>query len=350
MTLSLDHFTYREIKSQHAAWAASLASVQAQAAGWTDWLQKPRAEVLFTGCGSTHYLALAAAANWQAETGVRARGVPASEIWLFPAATLPPQPCLLVAVSRSAETTETLRAVETYQARAPGDWMAVACYADRPLVTRAPRALLTRQAEEQSVAQTRSFTSMFMLTQALALLAADRARDLDKLQAVPACGQRIMAEYESLARQLAGDQKLERFVFLGSSHNYGLACEAMLKMKEMSLSPSEAFHFMEFRHGPKSVVTPGTLVVGLLSDTARAQEAAVLSEMRQLGASVLAVTESASGLVADHVVELKSGLDERTRSVLALPVLQLMAFYRAVNKGLNPDRPMNLDAVVKLET
>ena len=347
MTSLLGSHTYQEITTQHHAWAASLSAVKEQAASWLDWLRKPR-EVIFTGCGSTHYLSLAAAANWQSTTGIRARGVPSSELWLFPDSALPTQSALLIAVSRSGETTETLRAVETYEARTQGDWLAVTCYADRPLVARAPHAIVARQAEEQSVAQTRSFTSMFVVTLALAALVAGRDEDLIQLQTVPEHGKRSMAEYESLARALAEHHRSERFVFLGSGQNYGLACEAMLKMKEMSLSPSEAFHFMEFRHGPKSVVTPGTLIVGLMSDTARAQEAAVLAEMRDLGATVLALAESSDGLTADHVIEFKSGLDERARSVLALPVLQLLAYYRAMSKGLDPDRPTHLDAVVRL--
>ena len=59
-------------------------------------------------------------------------------------------------------------------------------------------------------------------------------------------------------------------------------------------------------------------------------------------------TEEASGLEADEVIELQSGVGELARGALYLPILQLMAYYRAMNKGLDPDRPKNLDAVVRL--
>jgi glucosamine--fructose-6-phosphate aminotransferase (isomerizing) len=340
--------TYHEIVGQGEAWVATLAAVSAQAAELADWLRRPRAEVLFTGCGSTYYLSLTAAATWQAVTGIRAWAAPASEVWLFPSSTLPAQPSLLVAVSRSAETTETLRAVEVYQARTGGDWLAVTCYANRELTDRASQALVARLAGEDSVAQTRSFTSMLVLTQVAAGLAAGRDDYLAELRTLPHHVGRVILDYERLAQALANDPRLERFVFLGSGPNYGLAREAMLKMKEMSLSPSEAFHFLEFRHGPKSVVAPGTLIVGLVSDTARQQETAVLAEMRDLGASVLAVAESDGGLPADYVVELRSGLDGLARGALVLPVLQLMACYRALARGLDPDRPTHLEAVVRL--
>ncbi|HLE90680.1 MAG TPA: SIS domain-containing protein, partial [Anaerolineales bacterium] len=84
------------------------------------------------------------------------------------------------------------------------------------------------------------------------------------------------------------------------------------------------------------------VVVGMLSDANRAHEAKVLSEMKALGGTVVALGES------DADVEFRSGIPESVRGVLYLPVLQLMAFYRSVMKGLNPDRPNNLTAVVKL--
>ena len=67
----------------------------------------------------------------------------------------------------------------------------------------------------------------------------------------------------ALAQSIGADLDLDRFYFLGSGPRYGLACELSLKMKEMSLTHSEPFHFMEFRHGPMSMVTESTVIVGL---------------------------------------------------------------------------------------
>jgi glucosamine--fructose-6-phosphate aminotransferase (isomerizing) len=125
----------------------------------------------------------------------------------------------------------------------------------------------------------------------------------------------------------------------------------MLKTKEMSLSYAEAYYPLEFRHGPMSMVDEHTLVVGFLSDTGLAQEVRVLKDMQRLGGRTLALAEDAaalSGWRADHVVELRSGLDEWERGPLYLPVIQRLAFHRAVAKGLDPDRPNNLTAVVEL--
>ncbi len=347
MNLQPGHHTYREIIGQSDAWSATLDAAGARADNLRAWLDQPWNEVVFTGCGSTHYLSLSAAATWQALTGHRARGAPASELWLHSNSFLPRAQSLLVAVSRSAETTETLQAVDMY--RQQGDnVLAVTCYPDRPLTEVATEVLIARHAEEKSIAQTRSFTSMLLLIQFAAGLSSGQNDYLDQLRALPSLGNCIVETHEALAQQVGEDSGIERFVFLGSGANYGLACEAMLKMKEMSLAPSEAFHFLEFRHGPKSVIGPDMLIVGLVSEAAREHETSVLAEMRDLGARVLAIAESPAGLPADDVVVLDSGLDDLARGPLVMPVLQLMAYYRAMSRGLDPDHPTNLDAVVRL--
>ncbi len=361
--------TYHEIISQGQVWKATLESFPAQFGAITEWAEQTRPvwraqtsrpagshkvkglgeEALIVGCGSTYYLALSVASFWRLLTGQPARALPASEVWLFPEYSLTAQPTMLLAISRSGETTETLKALEVFRERSTGVCLAITCYPQSTLVRLANHHLVAADAQEQSVAQTRSFSSMFLLALAAACRLGGRQDLLDQFAALPMAFGRLLEKYETLARGLAENPRVERVVYLGSGVNYGLACEAMLKMKELSLTPCEAYHFMEFRHGPKSVVDPGTLVVGIFSAAAHPLEAQVLQEMRQLGASTLAVAESGLRLPADYIVELHCGLNELVCRVLALPFLQLLAFYRARHKGLNPDHPANLEAVVRLQ-
>jgi glutamine---fructose-6-phosphate transaminase (isomerizing) len=88
--------TLNEIMSQGKVWQATLNDFDRQAKVITDLIRKPYQEVIFTGCGSTYYLSMAAAAMWQSLTGIRARGVPASELWLFPDTVLSEKNMLLV--------------------------------------------------------------------------------------------------------------------------------------------------------------------------------------------------------------------------------------------------------------
>jgi glucosamine--fructose-6-phosphate aminotransferase (isomerizing) len=330
--------TYSEIKSQTAAWSQALELVSAMAL--------PRAEdyrqVLFTGCGSTYYLSLAAAALYQELTGRPARAVPGSELWLNPQVYLSGERALLIAMSRSGTTTETVKAVDGFKTARRGDVMVISNY-DEVLARLGNTRIVVEAGREESVAQTRSFASMYVAAAALCARMAGRDDLISRMSSLPAAGDALMTKYEAMSQGIGEDITLERFYFLGSGIRYGLACEANLKMKEMTLTHSEPFHFLEFRHGPMSMVNPHTLVTGLLSDTNRASEAKVLAEMQALGAVVLALGAS------DAQVELGSDVPESVRGVLYLPVLQLVAYYRSLAKGLNPDRPTNLTAVVKLD-
>lgn len=344
MNLRGEH-THQEIFSQPEAWHAALQIIKEQATSLRDFFQSGRYEaVIFTGCGSTYYLALAAAALYRELKGGIAFGIPASEIWLYPQSAYPQtQQTLLVAISRSGETTETIQACEAFKARGQGDVLTLTCYPDRTLPQIGAINVILPSGQEQSIAQTRAWTTLYIGISALIALWTGKANLLDELSALPQIGHRLLTTYQGLAREYGSDPTLERFYFLGSGLLYGFAAELSLKMKEMSLSHSEPFHFMEFRHGPQAMITPETLLIGLHSETQFAPERAVIDDMNKGGVKVLTLGEH-SGTVA-----FKSGLSEAARGALYLPIGQILAFERAVSRGLDPDKPHNLDYVVRLD-
>jgi glutamine---fructose-6-phosphate transaminase (isomerizing) len=336
------HFTRKEIYSQPEAWQDALAAIEKSSKGLKKIVTDDYAQVVFTGCGSTYYLSLAAAALIQQMTGRRARAVPGGELLLNPQVSLTDEKTLLVAISRSGSTSETVKAVEQFRKDKRGPVIAITNYGDQPLAGLADVPVVIEKGQEQSVAQTRSFASMYVAATAMATLAARREDLRQSMARLPDCGVKLIATYESLAREIGEDLNLDRFYFLGSGSRYGLACEVNLKMKEMTLTHSEPFHFLEFRHGPMSMVTDTAVIIGLLSDSQREHEQKVLDEMTALGGHVASLGETDASTV------FQSGLAESIRGVLYLPVLQMMAYYRSLAKGLNPDRPTNLTAVVKL--
>jgi glucosamine--fructose-6-phosphate aminotransferase (isomerizing) len=268
--------------------------------------------------------------------------VPAGELVLNPGTVLTKHKTLLVAVSRSGTTSETLRAVKNFRARKQGNVAVISNY-DEALSRLADMNFVISKGQEESVAQTRSFASMYVTACVLCARMAARNDLLEAMRKLPEIGNSVISNYELLAREIGENLKFDRFYFLGSGIHYGLACEVNLKMKEMTLTHSEPFHFLEFRHGPMSMVNQQAAVVGMLSDTNHSHEAKVLTEMKALGGTVLALGEK------DADVSFESGVPESVRGVLYLPVLQLLAFYRSLAKGLNPDRPNHLTAVVQLD-
>ncbi|MYD09998.1 MAG: SIS domain-containing protein [Chloroflexi bacterium] len=338
--------TLREIMSQPEVWATALAVVDPDDPQLRSLLASGAFDrVIVTGCGSTYYLALTAASLLR-QAGCHALACPASELLLHPnSVCLPGQRYLLLSVSRSGSTTETVRAQETFKAYARSPVLAVTCDSGSPLASDADVVIAIDGAQENSVAQTRSFSSMAVAVQQLAALVG--GRDLGASRKLPATCRHLLERYGDLAQSLGENSNIAKFFFLGSGALYGIACEAMLKMKEMSLSYSEAYHTLEFRHGPMSMVGADSLVIGLISPDAARHEGRVLQEMAAMGATVLAIGPELGEY--QHQVILPVDLPTWCMPILYLPALQLLAYHRAIFNGCDPDQPHQLSAVISLD-
>lgn len=149
-----NYHTYNEVHSQTEAWAQAIELVR----GVTVPEAGKYEQVVFTGCGSTYYLSLAASALYQELTGRAARAIPGGELLFNPQTVLTGQRTLLIAVSRSGTTTETLRAVEKFKREKRGDVLAISNY-NEALSQLADVSIVIDKGQEESVAQTRSFSS-----------------------------------------------------------------------------------------------------------------------------------------------------------------------------------------------
>jgi glucosamine--fructose-6-phosphate aminotransferase (isomerizing) len=352
----LAQWSFAEIMSQHESWRDAIANAGSRSNEVRNLLQRyADAPLLFVACGSPYFLGRSAVALTRQWLGRPSRAVPASELLLYPETVLgqADRP-LMVAFSRSGETSETIGAARLARARR-GALLAIGCDASTTLFRMADGVIEIPAGRERSVAQTRSFAGMFAAWQMCAAALSEHpgaAAFRADLARLPELGEQFVARARAEIGPVAADTVIERIFFLGSGVRYGLACEASLKMKEMSLTNAEAFHVPEFRHGPISMADERALVVGLIGATAPEEELAVLREAHQFGARTLALVEAApedtTGL--DAIFAFQSGLAEAARDVLYLPPVQLLACERAVAKGLDPDTSRNITTFVHRPT
>jgi glutamine---fructose-6-phosphate transaminase (isomerizing) len=306
-------------------------------------------EWVFVGCGTSYYLAQAAAASFTTLLGVQARAVPASEILLFPSLVFPhaAPDYFPVLISRSGHTSEVLQVAEYLHAQST-EFLAVTCDG-RELELATPR-VLKLPVIEQSTVMTASFTSMLL---ALQYLAASLAKDdtfLFALRMLPERLERLLTKYGPQVENFA-KRDFEDFAFLGQGALYAIASETALKVMESSSSYAQYFHTLEFRHGPKSIVGPRTLVGGLISESGYDSEVSVLREMKELGGSTIAIANSSTDTLrkaADLLIELDLPVPELARICVYVVWGQLLGSYRGLEKGLDPDNPKNLSRVVTI--
>jgi glucosamine--fructose-6-phosphate aminotransferase (isomerizing) len=285
-------------------------------------------------------------------TGRRAQAIPASEILLAPEFVLSSfKHVAPVLISRSGRTSEVLRAAELLKSRGVPT-LAITCATQEALERLATATIVLPAADEKSTVMTRSFSSMLLTLQQLAATVAGDSKSSESLRALPAAAAPVLQPLVEKIRKFVDDHDFADYVYLAQGPLYGLACEGALKVMEMSVSYAQAFHTLEFRHGPKSIVSRETLLVFLLSETGYEEEVAVLEEMKSLGATTLAIVnrgDARARAAADLLVELNLEVPEFARLAPYLFAEQLLGLFTGLKKGLDPDSPRNLSRVVILD-
>jgi glutamine---fructose-6-phosphate transaminase (isomerizing) len=291
---------------------------------------EPNVAVVVIGCGTSYYLAQTIAANMNAN-GLEAIAVPAGE-WNLRREQFVPngKRVQVLALSRSGETTETVAAAQCSLEQGERV-VGITCEAN---------SSLTRACTSCVYAPTHPLEDIVMTTSASLML----------LVGLALAGSKITAAQVDLAQDLLERSRFKfdslvvgrtHFVYLGGGALYGLANEGALKLMEMSLSFSQAYHPLEYRHGPVSLIDECSLAVILYQADPR-EESKLAQELQSKGAKVIGV-----GGPGDLNLELSVD-DLGLRGLIALPVLQWLGERVAQSKGLDTRAPRHLTKVVVL--
>ncbi|MCD7032978.1 SIS domain-containing protein [Metabacillus sp. GX 13764] len=307
---------------------------------------------VFTGCGTSFYIAHSAAKFFQSLTGVTADAVPASELLLYPENILPENKnTKVIAISRSGTTTEVAEAVNSLAERINVSVLAVTCNEQSPMIAAAHESIVLSHIEEKSVVMTGSFTCMLYALQLYAAKLANSKEALLQLEQAAADMAEMVREAEAV-KSLAENKSIEKVIFLGCGAFQGAAKEACLKLKEMTQTFCESYSTLEFRHGPISITDDRTAIVILGSRKTEKLDRALLEDVKKHGAYTVYIggNEPAEKEKADLELPVHSAADDACTLVLYLPYLQMAAALRAMAMNLDPDQPRYLSQVVTLPT
>jgi len=345
----MGNVTREEIISQPDVWKKAIERLDSEGFGFPNIF--PEGPGMFIGAGTSLYLSRTLAHFARAISGKNFIAVPPSDILTVSEDYIGEEKPWVVGISRSGTTTETVRALQLLREKYEILTNALSCHSSSEMAQNASDVIAVDEAAEKSVVMTRSFTTMMIAMQRWLLKISGESRLMELQKKLPNIGSVLVKNRVDEIAKIVSDLKPDHIVTFGQGAYYGLACEIALKVKEMAIMPSEPFHTLEYRHGPKSIAGPGTFVIALLSDRGKSLEKDVLSDIKKLGAKIWAITESSEGLDenhADYITVLDSDLPEMIRLPLILPILQLYGLELAISRNINPDAPQNLTQVVTL--
>ena len=360
------HYMAKEIHEQPAALARTLAALDGAAmlpphlfGAEADRAFRKARSVLMLGCGTSYHAAVVARYWLESIAGVPCTVEIASEYRYR--RSVPDRDGLLVTVSQSGETADTLGALEHAQALGYEQSLAICNVSESSLARASKFRFITRAGPEIGVASTKAFTtqlvSLFLLTLSLAkcrgLLAPEQERHyLASLRELPVAIARALAVEDQVRGWAAALAPRHHALFLGRGIHYPIAMEGALKLKEITYLHAEAYAAGELKHGPLALVDTHMPVIAIAPCDALLEKLkSNLQEVRARGGQLFVLADGDTPMEADErsrIIRLPGSAGVLSPIVHTVP-LQLLAYQTALVRGTDVDKPRNLAKSVTVE-
>ncbi|MDX1527988.1 MAG: glutamine--fructose-6-phosphate transaminase (isomerizing) [Gammaproteobacteria bacterium] len=309
-------------------------------------------------CGTSYHAGLVARNWFEGLAGVPCRVEVASEFrYRHPV----PQPdCLVVAISQSGETLDTLEAVRYAKKLGFGPTLAIVNAPESSLTREADLVFMTRAGPEIGVASTKAFTTQLVSLLMLVTVVGRRHAIGDNLERhiveqllhLPKACEQVLRRDEHVNILSSKFSDKHHALFLGRGVQYPVAMEGALKLKEISYIHAEAYPAGELKHGPLALVDGDMPVIVVAPNDALLEKLkSNMQEVRARGGVLYVFTDSEAGVKPApgvHVIEIEPAGENVTPIIYTIP-LQLLAYHVAVLKGTDVDQPRNLAKSVTVE-
>jgi glucosamine--fructose-6-phosphate aminotransferase (isomerizing) len=315
--------------------------------------------VLIIACGTSYHAGLTARYWIEQLAGLSCQVEIASEYRYRD--SVPDPATLVVAISQSGETADTLAAVKHAKALGMGKTLAICNVPESALIRESALKFLTRAGPEIGVASTKAFTTQLAALALLALVlakqrgrlsAAEEAKHLAALRHLPVAVGKALALEPEIERWASGFAGKQHALFLGRGHHYPIALEGALKLKEISYIHAEAYPAGELKHGPLALVDREMPVISVAPNDALLEKLkSNLQEVRARGGELYVFADADSEVSETegvHILRLPEHYGLLSPILHVVP-LQLLAYHAALVKGTDVDKPRNLAKSVTVE-
>jgi len=315
--------------------------------------------LLILACGTSYYSGLTAKYWVESIAGIPTQVEIASEYRYRD--SVPNPKALVVVISQSGETADTLAALKHAQSLGHHHTLAICNVASSAMVRLTELTFLTHAGTEIGVASTKAFTTqlvaLFVLAATLGKLRgrvdnSAEASYLKQLRHLPAALNSVLALEPQIIAWAEDFSKKENALFLGRGLHYPIALEGALKLKEISYIHAEAYPAGELKHGPLALVTEAMPVVTVApNDVLLEKLKSNMQEVRARGGELYVFADSDTHIVNEpgiHVIRMPEHYGLLSPILHTVP-LQLLAYHTAVARGTDVDKPRNLAKSVTVE-
>ena len=316
-------------------------------------------KIYIVACGSSYHVGMVSKYNWERLMRRSVEVCLASEFRYSD--PLVDEKTLVVIISQSGETLDTMAAMREAKRRG-GRTLAIVNVVGSSIAREADDVLYTWAGPEIAVATTKAYSTQLVLMDLVGLYLADLLGTvepaeyesvLSELQVLPEKMASVLEQVEQVQYHASRYFNRSSVFFIGRNLDYAMGLEGSLKLKEISYIHSEAYASGELKHGTISLVEQGTLVVALGTYTPLFDKAmSNVVEVKARGAEVLAIATESCGprmeKTADATVVVPDTHPVLQPSLSILP-LQLFAYYMALQRGCDIDKPRNLAKSVTVE-
>ena len=357
------HYMQKEIFEQPRAVADTLEGIEAVTPALfgegAEAVLKDVKSVLLLACGTSHYACLVTRDWIEAFAGLPVQAEIASEYRYR--ASVPDPATLVVVVSQSGETADTLAALKHARSLGQTRTLGVCNVATSAMLRETRLRFLTHAGVEIGVASTKAFTTqltaLFLLALTLAKLrgrlpAAEEQRHMRSLRHLPVALGAALALEPQLIAWAERFAKKEHALFLGRGLHFPIALEGALKLKEISYIHAEAYPAGELKHGPLALVTSDMPVVTVAPNDALLEKLkSNMQEVRARGGELYVLADADTRISSSegvNVIRLPEHYGPLSPILHVVP-LQLLAYHTAVARGSDVDKPRNLAKSVTVE-
>jgi len=315
--------------------------------------------ILILACGTSYYSGLTAKYWLEALAQIPTQVEVASEYRYRE--SVPNPKTLVVTISQSGETADTMAALQHAQSLGMTNTLAICNVGTSAMVRQTALHYLTRAGTEIGVASTKAFTTqltaLFLLTLTIAKLRgrlseAQEAEYLTQLRHLPVALHSVLALEPQIIAWAEDFARRENALFLGRGLHYPIALEGALKLKEISYIHAEAYPAGELKHGPLALVTDQMPVVTVAPHDALVEKLkSNMQEVRARGGQLYVFADSdtqISNAEGIHVIRMPEHYGQLSPILHVVP-LQLLAYHTACARGTDVDKPRNLAKSVTVE-